>query len=77
MESVVSSMTDPMNIAVSVGFGLLGFGYLMYGKAETSFLFILFGVALMAYTFVVYSTSQIIIVGIILAILPFILSRFF
>ncbi len=66
-----------MNLFFSIVFGMLGVGYTMYGRKQNDLYFILAGLGLMSYTFVVDSTAAVIWVGAVLSVIPFILSKFF
>lgn len=65
-----------MNLFFSIVFGMLGAAYAMYGKRRGDLFFIISGLGLMGYTFVVDSTAAVIWVGAALAVIPFILSRY-
>jgi len=65
-----------MNLFFSIVFGMLGVAYAMYGKKQGDLFFIISGMSLMSYTFLVDSTAAVIWVGAILAVIPFILSRY-
>lgn len=67
----------PLDIILSVIFGLVGIFYLYWGRHEHSFPFIICGLGLMAYTLVTTSTAQVIWFGVGIAVLPFILDTFF
>jgi hypothetical protein len=69
-------MPEPINLFFSIVFGMLGVAYAMYGKRQGDLFFILSGMGLMGYTFVVESTASVIWVGAALAVIPFILSRY-
>jgi len=69
-------MPEPLNLFFSIVFGMLGVAYSMYGKRQGDFYFILAGIGLVCYTFVVDSTAAVIWVGVVLAVIPFILSRY-
>lgn len=66
-----------MDLFFSIVFGMLGVAYTMYGRKQNDFYFILAGLGLVSYTFVVDTTAEVIWVGAILAVIPFILSKYF
>ena len=66
---------DPLNLFCSIVFGMIGMGYAMYGK-KRDFSFLLSGMILMMYTFVVTSTAGVIWVGLALTAAPFIIRKF-
>lgn len=57
--------------------GIIGLGYFVYGKKSTEFSFLIFGVVLMIYPYLVRDTVLSLVLGIIFAICPFIIKRFF
>ena len=61
-------------IAMAV-FSIIGLGYLTYGKKSQKLLMVVFGIALMGYSYFVDGTVYIILVGAGLSALPFILGR--
>ncbi len=67
-------MPEPLDLFFSIVFSVIGMGYLKYGRKAGGY-FSLAGVGLIAYTFLVSSTVQIILVGVILVVAPFILDR--
>jgi len=67
-------MPEPSDLFSSLVFGTVGLGYYIYGKKQ-NFYFMICGIGLMVYTFVV-SGSAALYTGIILTIAPFILSKF-
>lgn len=69
-------MPEPINLFFSIVFGMLGVAYVMYGRRQNDFFFILCGLGLMGYTFVVDSTAAVIGVGAVLAVIPIIISRY-
>jgi hypothetical protein len=69
-------MPEPINLFFSIVFGMFGVAYVMYGKRQGDLFFILSGMGLMGYTFLVDSTAAVIWVGAALVIIPFILSRY-
>lgn len=69
-------MPEPINLFFSIVFGVLGAAYTMYGKKQGDMFFIISGMSLMGYTFLVDSTVAVIWVGAALAVIPFILSRY-
>jgi hypothetical protein len=66
---------DPTNLFFSIMFGAVGMGYTAYGK-KNNFYFLICGLCLMGYTFIDFTTTQVILIGIVLLIAPFLLTRF-
>ncbi len=69
-------MPEPINLFFSIVFGMLGVAYTMYGKRKGDFLFIIAGMSLMGYTFVVDSTAAVLWVGAVIVVIPVIISRY-
>lgn len=67
---------DPYDIFFSILFGLIGIVYIRYGKKESSFYYMLSGLSLMAYTLVTTTTTQVICLGLLFMLLPFLLDRY-
>ena len=65
---------DPTTIALSIFFGIIGIGYYSYGK-KGNFYFRLTGVGLMLYPYLIDGVPLVIGIGVLLTILPFILTR--
>ncbi len=56
--------------------GTIGFAYLIYGKKDTNFNFIIFGIILMSYSFFIQNIFFSIILGIIFTISPFVTDKY-
>ncbi len=76
LSQMTQMMPDPTNLFFSIFFGVLGSAYCIYGRKQNLF-FVLPGIGLIIYTFFVSTTAQVIWIGVILAIVPFILTKFF
>jgi len=64
-------MESTTNIFLSVIFGAIGTGYIVYGRRQKRIIAFICGVALCAYPYFISNTILVIIVGIVLMILPF------
>ncbi len=62
------------NLLWSFLIGTIGFGYFIYGKNTTRFIFLLSGIAMCAYPYFVQNILFSIIIGIILLIIPFVIK---
>lgn len=62
-------------IFFSLLFGCIGLGFFSYGKKNNPY-FLVSGLALMVYPYMVASLAMLIIVGLILVGLPFLLTNF-
>ncbi len=69
-------MPDPLNLFLSIMFGIIGIAYCKYGR-QNSFLFVFSGLMLMVFTFFVSETMPMLYTGLGLLIAPFILDKFF
>ncbi len=66
-----------MTLMIGFLFGTLGLGYSIYGKKQSEFDFLLFGVLLMGYSYFIPSPLLAFLVGGLLLAGPFIIRRFF
>lgn len=60
----------------SIVFGIVGMGYFSFGKKQDKAVFLLSGIALMLFPYVVDGLTTTIVVGICLGILPFVALKF-
>jgi len=60
----------------SIFFGIIGMGYFSFGKKQVRYDFVLSGIALMLFPYVVDGLSANIVVGIILLLFPFLVQKF-
>jgi len=63
-------------IVFSFLFSMVGLAYFRYGKKNQSFLFMISGILLMVYPYVVANTSYSILTGGIICSIPFLFKRF-
>ena len=63
-------------IVWSIVFGIVGMGYFSFGKKQDKNVFLLSGIALMLFPYVVDGLTTIIMVGLGLGILPFVALKF-
>jgi len=63
-------------IVWSIVFGIVGMGYFSFGKKQDKNVFLLSGIALMLFPYVVDGLTTTIMVGLVLGILPFIALKF-
>ncbi len=66
-----TSMTSA-GLMWSVLFGSLGAGYLVYGRKQRAWVPAVCGAALIAFPYVVTGTFLMVLIGVILAVLPFV-----
>ncbi len=64
---------DTSSILWSMFIGSIGFGYFLYGKNTQNFVWLISGVAMMAYTWFVPGFLLSFIIGVILMLIPFFL----
>lgn len=60
----------------SLVFGTIGMGYFAYGKKQANFLVLGTGVALMVYPYLVPGLVMMILIGLVLMVFPFAVTRF-
>lgn len=60
----------------SLVFGTIGMGYFAYGKKQANFLVLGTGVALMVYPYLVPGLAMMILIGLVLMVFPFAVTRF-
>jgi hypothetical protein len=63
------------NILVWIITGTFGLAYFVYGKKQSKMIFMITGIALMAYPYLFSNTIVLIIIGVILIPLPFIFKE--
>lgn len=68
-------MPEPLVLFCSIVFGILGLVYCKYGRKE-NFYFVLAGICLMGYTFLVDGGMAVLLTGLALAAAPFIMTKF-
>ena len=56
-------------------FGMIGLGYLMYGKKATDPYFMVFGFILMGYPYIIGNVFWIVVIGVVVASMPFVMRR--
>jgi hypothetical protein len=59
----------------SMLFGIIGLGYFSYGKKHNPY-FLVSGIGLMFFPYAVDTLSALIIIGLLLVVLPFVLTNF-
>jgi len=64
-------------IVISFLFSMIGLGYFRYGKKNQSFLFMMSGILLMVFPYIVHDTIYILLTGAAICSVPFLLKRFF
>jgi len=60
------------SLVLSLIFSSIGLGYFLYGKRQQRFQFLLIGLALMVYPYLVSGTTTLTIVGLLLTAGPFV-----
>ncbi|BDU51709.1 hypothetical protein [Haliovirga abyssi] len=60
-----------MTLLISFIISTIGLGYFMYGKKSYNSMFLVIGIILMAYPYFIQNIMWMLIVGVILAIIPF------
>ncbi len=65
------------SIFIGLLMGAIGMAYFVYGKKSTEFNFLIFGIILMVYPYLVNNVVLSLVLGIIFALCPFIIKRFF
>jgi len=60
----------------SIVFGIVGMGYFSFGKKQDKYVFLLCGLGLMLFPYLVEGVTETIIVGLILGIFPFVALKF-
>ena len=63
-------MLEPLTLFLSVLFGSIGVGYLIYGKKQQKLVPLVVGLALMVFPYFVSSNLVLIVVGVLLTIVP-------
>lgn len=64
-------MFSPMDLFIGIVAGGIGAGYFVYGKRQGKFPFIMTGIALCVYPYLISNLFWLIFVGLLLAALPF------
>ena len=64
-----------MGIIIGVFTGAIGMGYFIYGKKQARFVFMLCGVGLMGYTYFIPNMIISVVVGLLLAAIPFLVNE--
>ena len=64
-----------MNLFTDLIFSSIGLGYFIYGKKSTDFNFLIFGIILMGYSYLISGLLLSIFIGIVLMACPFITSK--
>ncbi len=65
---------DSFSIVWSMLIGSIGFGYFLYGKNSQNFVWLISGIAMMAYTWFIPGILLSLLIGAILILLPFFLK---
>ncbi len=65
---------DPTTIFLSIIFGVIGMGYFSYGKKQNPF-FMVTGILLMVFPYFTSNIAAICGIGVLLLVLPFILTK--
>lgn len=61
-----------MSLIVGFFIGSVGLAYMIYGKKSSNFLFLIDGLIMMIYPYFVDNTALSLVIGLILAVVPFI-----
>lgn len=64
-----------MEMLLGFVFGLVGMAYIIYGKKTSQFLFLITGIVLCVYPYLVPGVPAIVVVGLLLSVAPFIVQR--
>ena len=67
-------MFSTVNLIVGVIAGAIGLGYFVYGKKQGELVFLVSGIGLMVYPYLLSSGILLVVAGLALAALPFILK---
>lgn len=65
-----------VGVFVAVLFGMIGLVYLRYGKKTAELWMIVCGLALMIFPYFISKTLPMVLVGVVIAVLPFVIRRF-
>jgi hypothetical protein len=60
----------------SIVFGIIGMGYFSFGKKQDNAVFLLFGIALMLFPYIIDGLVKTITIGIMLGVLPFVVVKY-
>jgi hypothetical protein len=77
----VKEMVDPSmghapvyGIVAIIFFSIVGFGYFLYGKKSTNYLFVICGIILMVFPYFVSNPTYLIIIGVGVSLIPLIIK---
>ena len=62
-------------IVAIIFFSIIGFGYFLYGKKSTNYIFLICGIALMVFPYFISNTVYLIIAGIVISVIPLLFKR--
>ena len=61
-------------IVAIICFSIVGFGYFLYGKKSTNYLFVICGIILMVFPYFVSNPTYLIIIGVVVSLIPLIIK---
>ena len=61
-------------IVAIILFSIVGFGYFLYGKKSVNYIFLICGIILMVFPYIITNTVYLIITGIVLSVIPLIIK---
>ena len=61
-------------IVAIIFFSIIGFGYFLYGKKSTNYVFLICGIILMIFPYFVSNITYVIIIGIVISLIPLIIK---
>jgi hypothetical protein len=67
---------DPTTLMLSILFGSIGTGLFIYGKRQEKYVHLLAGVALMGLPYFVANAIALLVIGAVVAAVPFVLNSF-
>jgi hypothetical protein len=67
---------DPVTLTLTIAFSIIGLGYFSYGRKNDIY-FMLCGIGLVVYPYFISQTGAQLLTGVVLVVLPFILTRLF
>jgi hypothetical protein len=77
----VKEMVDPAmghaavyGIVAMICFSIVGFGYFLYGKKSSNYLFLICGIILMVFPYFVSNPAYLIIIGVVASLIPLIIK---
>jgi hypothetical protein len=61
-------------IVAIIFFSIVGFGYFLYGKKSTNYVYLICGIILMVFPYFISDTAYLIITGIVISVIPLIIK---